>query len=80
MDPEDFRNRTQRGSRGGAGPSGFSEMYTGPGHSPRSGTSRMPKQPRKIPGVTDSAGTCLYCQHKSACKCECACTIGMKAA
>jgi hypothetical protein len=73
VDPEDFRTRTTRGSRGGAGPSGFREMYTGPGHSPRSGTSQMPKLIRQIKGVTDKAGRCLYCTHKAKCKCECPC-------
>jgi len=30
----DFHSKATRGSRGGAGPSGFREYYTGPGASP----------------------------------------------
>lgn len=80
MDPEDFRNKTTRGSRGGAGPSGFPEMYTGPGRGHRT-SGVLPKLPRLIKGVTDAEGRCRFCGHKSACKCDCPpCHIEIKEA
>lgn len=79
MDPEEFRTRYTRGSRGGSGPDRSEGWYTGPGHQPRSGTSRMPKPVRVIKGITNAIGQCLYCTHKKACKCQCPCNTAKAA-